>query len=531
MTSVQLTTNDSPVTPIVDAPIRPRREVLEALSGILVGLFVSVLSTTIISSSLPVIVSDLGGSQASFTWIVTATLLTSTISTPIWGKLADLVDRKRLIQIALIISVVSSAFAGMANGVGIHIAFRALQGIGAGGLMALGPVLIADIISPRERGKYMGYVGAVTGVAMVGGPVLGGFITEHFGWRWIFYLTLPFAIVAIITIQRTLRLPVSPRKRVRIDYVGAALISLGVATLLLWVTFAGSDFAWASWQSGVMVGGALIALIAAVMVELRSPEPLLPMHLFKNRTFVIAVIASAAIGVSLFGSSVFLSQYMQLARGYSTMIAGLASLPTVVGMFLASTISGNLISASGRYKRIMIAGSTILVLALASFGLVDEKTPLAAIFASLFFVGIGVGMLMQNLVLVTQNSIEISEIGAGSSAVAFFRTMGGAMGVAALGSVLAVRVKDELIAGLSAIGIPAGSMSGSSMPSLSELDPKLVPIVEHAYGVSVPEMFLIGAPVALIALIALFFLREVPLGRRSGIELREEQAAGQTVEA
>ncbi|SNS92308.1 drug resistance transporter, EmrB/QacA subfamily [Micrococcales bacterium KH10] len=509
---------------------RPRRQVLQAMSGILLGMFVSVLSTSIVSSSLPVIVADLNGSQSAFTWVVTATLLTSTITTPIWGKLADLLDRKKLIQIALIISVVAAALAGIAENIGTHIGFRALQGVGAGGLMALGPVLISDIISPRERGRYMGILGAVTGVAMVGGPVIGGLITDGIGWRWNFFLALPFAIAAIFTLQRTLRLPEPTGRSVRIDYWGISFISAGVAALLLWVTFAGNNFDWVSWQSAVLVGGGLVALVVAVLVELRVEEPLIPMHLFRNRTFIIAVIASAAIGVAMFGSSVFLSQYMQLARGYSPTAAGLASLPTVIGMFAASTISGNLISSTGRYKKIMIGGAAALIAGLVAVGTVNENTPLALLFVFLFVIGAGVGMLMQNLVLVTQNTLDIQDIGSGTSGVAFFRTMGGAMGVAMLGSVLANRVSAELTKGLELLGGAAGSSQLNSIPHLSELPEPVQHVVSHAYGVGVPEIFLVSAPIAVITLIAVCFLKEVPLGTRSGSELREEVELHRDVE-
>ena len=244
-------------------PKMTHREVLEALSGILLGMFVSILATSVVSSSLPRIISDLDGTQSAFTWVVTATLLTTTISTPIWGKLADLVDRKLLIQLALAISVISSALAGLSHGTGMLIGMRALQGIGAGGLTALGTVLIADIISPRERGRYMGLMGAVMGIGMVGGPLLGGVITDSAGWRWNFFLGLPFAVAAIIVLQRTLHLPARKSRKVKIDYAGATLLSIGIATLLLWITFAGTSFDWASWQTAAMVGGSLLALAAA----------------------------------------------------------------------------------------------------------------------------------------------------------------------------------------------------------------------------------------------------------------------------
>ncbi|MBU4213534.1 MAG: MFS transporter, partial [Actinobacteria bacterium] len=322
----------NPSVPATTQPSMSRREVLESLSGILLGMFVSVLATSVVSSSLPRIIADLGGSQSAFTWVVTATLLTTTVSTPIWGKLADLVDRKVLIQIALGISVLSAAAAGMSQGVAELIAARAVQGIGAGGLMSLSVVLIADIISPRERGKYMGLTGAVMAVATTGGPLLGGLLTDGPGWRWNFYVGLPFAVLAFVVLQRTLHLPPVRRRRPRLDYAGALLISVGITLLLLWVTFAGSSYAWVSWRSGLLVIGSLGLLAGAVAVESRAAEPLIPLHLFTNRTFVLAVIGSASVGISMFGTSVFLAQYMQLARGRTPTESGLMTIPMMAGL-------------------------------------------------------------------------------------------------------------------------------------------------------------------------------------------------------
>lgn len=302
------------------------RQVLEALSGILLGMFVSILATSVVSSSLPRIIADLEGDQSAFTWVVTATLLTTTISTPIWGKLADIINRKTLIQIALVITVVSAAVAGFAPNTGILIAGRAFQGIGAGGLTSLATILVADIISPRQRGKYMGLMGAIMALAMVGGPLLGGLLTDTVGWRWNFFVGIPFAIAAIIVLQRTLRLPTFPRARVALDYWGALLLSAGIATLLLWVTFAGKNFDWVSWQTAVMVGGSLVVLAIAVLVESRVAAPIIPLTLFRNRTLVLTVVASVGVGVALFGTAVFLSQYMQVARGKSATMSGVLTI-------------------------------------------------------------------------------------------------------------------------------------------------------------------------------------------------------------
>ena len=506
------------------------REVLEALSGILLGMFVSILATSVVSTSLPRIITDLGGSQSAFTWVVTATLLTTTVSTPIWGKLADLVDRKLLVQIALVVSVVSSALAGFSHTTEMLIGMRALQGIGAGGLTALGTVLIADIISPRERGRYMGLMGAVMAVGMVGGPLLGGVITDAAGWRWNFFVGLPFAIAAIVVLQRTLHLPAAARRRVRIDWAGAVLLSASVATLLLWVTFAGQSFDWLSWQTAAMVGGSLLGVVGVILVEQRAAEPIIPLHLFRNRTVVLTVLASVAVGIALFGTQVFLSQYMQLARGKTPTQSGLLTIPMVLGVFLSSTLSGRRITRTGRYKAIMVAGAVLLTGGLGLMGTIDETTSFVLVGGYMLVVGVGVGMLMQNLVLATQNTLPITEMGAGTATVAFFRTLGGAIGVSALGALLSNRVQHLMVDGLSGIGIdPAamGSSGTSTLPDLATLPGPVRQVVEHAFGVGVSELFLVGAPIALLALVAVLALREVPLGHASGVEQRLAAQAAQ----
>ena len=518
--------------PGTTAPAMTRREVLEALSGILLGMFVSMLATSVVSSSLPRIITDLGGTQSAFTWVVTATLLTTTISTPIWGKLADLVSRKLLVQLALVVTVVSSALAGLAHNTEMLIGMRALQGIGAGGMTALGTVLIADIISPRERGRYMGLMGAIMGISMVGGPLLGGVITDSsLTWRANFFVGLPFAIFAIVVLQRTLHLPTVARRVVRIDYWGATLISVGIALLLLWITFAGSSFDWASWQTAAMVGGAVVTLAAALWVESRAAEPIIPLHLFRNRTLVLSVIASIAVGIAMFGTSVFLSQYMQLARGKTPTESGLMTIPMIAGVLVSSTVSGQIISKTGRYKAFMISGAAVLTAGIGLMGTIHYDTSFVLVSAYMVILGAGVGMLMQNLVLAVQNTLHVSEVGSGTSTVAFFRTLGGAIGVSVLGAVLSNRSTDYIVTGLSKLGIDPGAMGGDgTLPDLSTLPGPVRTVVEQSFGDAIADLFLFAAPVALISLVAVLFLKEVPLGRRSGVEqLLDEQATDEQV--
>jgi EmrB/QacA subfamily drug resistance transporter len=523
---------ESPTVDSGPAPAMSHRQVMEALSGILLGMFVSILATSVVSSSLPKIVSDLNGSQSSYTWVVTATLLTTTITTPIWGKLADLVNRKLLIQIALIISVLSSAAAGFSQSVGFLIGMRAIQGIGAGGLTALATVLLADILSPRERGRYMGLMGGIMGIGMVGGPLLGGVITDSLSWHWNFFVGLPFAVAAIIVLQRTLHLPQLARKVVKIDYWGAALISVGIASLLLWVTFAGDKFDWLSWQTAVMVIGALVVLAIAVLVENRVADPIIPMHLFKNRTVVLSVIASVAVGVAMFGTSVFLSQYMQVARGKTPTQSGLLTIPMILGLFLSSTIAGRFITKYGRYKGFMIAGGALLTGGLALMGTIRYDTSFVLVGLFMFVMGAGVGMLMQNLVLAVQNILDVSETGSGTATVAFFRTLGGAIGVSALGAVLGNRITGYITDGLVSAGIDPAALGGgtTSVPDVSTLPEPVRTIVESSYGHGIADLFLYAVPLGVIALVAVLFLKEVPLGRRSGVEqLLDQEQTGEAV--
>jgi EmrB/QacA subfamily drug resistance transporter len=500
------------------------REVLEALSGLLLGLLVTILSSTVVTTSLPRIIADLGGGQSAFTWVVTSTLLALTASTPIWGKLADLVDRKLLVQVALVVFVVGSALAGLSRSSGELIAFRVLQGLGAGGLTALSQVIMADLVSPRERGRYAGYLGAVMAVGMVGGPLLGGVITDSaLGWRWTFYVGVPFAVLALVVLQRTLHLP--PRRReVSVDYLGAALIAAGVSTLLIWLSLAGHEFAWGSPWTAVLVPAALLLLVLAVWAESRAREPILPLHLFTDRTLVLSVVASTAVGVAMFGTSVFLSQYMQLSRGMSPTASGLLTLPMVVGLLVASIGIGQVVSRTGRYKRWMVLGTVLLTGGLALMGTVRYDTSFVALGLFMALLGLGVGMLMQNLVLVVQNTVRLQDMGAASAAVAFFRSLGGAVGVAALGALLAARVTSLVTEGLAERRIPAGG-TGGQIPDLATLPVPVRTVVESAYGEGVADIFLAAAPLGLVALVAVLLLREVPLGTRSGIELARQDSA------
>ncbi|MFC8449063.1 MFS transporter [Kitasatospora sp. NPDC057223] len=492
------------------------RQIMEALSGLLLGLFVAILSSTVVSNALPRIVSDLHGSQSTYTWVVTATLLATTVSTPIWGKLADLTSKKRLIQLSLVVYILGSALAGLSQNSGMLIACRVVQGLGAGGLTALAQVILATMIPPRERGKYNGYLGAVMAVGTIGGPLLGGVIvdTSWLGWRWCFYVGVPFAVLALVVLQRTLKLPVV-RRQVKVDYPGAVLVSAAVSLLLVWVSLAGDSFAWGSWQTAVMVLGALALAGLFVLVELRTDEPIIPMHLFRNRTVALSVVASLAVGTAMFGATVFLSQYFQISRGKSPTMSGVMSLPMIIGLVLSSTVVGRLITASGRWKRYLVIGGVLLTVGFSLMSTVRVDTSLVLLGSYMLLVGCGLGMTMQNLVLAVQNTVPMRELGSASSVVAFFRTLGGTIGVSALGAVLAAHVKTYTAEGLAGLGVASAGGDGS-LPDVRTLPAPIAHVIEGAYGHATGGVFLIAAPVALIALIAMVFIKETPL--RTGQE-------------
>ncbi|MFL6096281.1 MAG: MDR family MFS transporter [Blastococcus sp.] len=516
------------VAPVEQQGQMTHREILEALSGMLLAMFVAFLSSTVVSNALPTIITDLRGTQGQYTWVVTATLLASTASTPIWGKLSDLFSKKLLIQLSIVIFIAGSMLAGSSQTVETLIAWRVLQGLGLGGLTALVQIAMAAMISPRERGRYSGLLGGVMAVATVVGPLLGGLLvdTSWLGWRWCFYVGVPFAAVALVLLQRTLHLPVIKRQ-VHIDYLGAAFLTAGVSALLIWVTLAGGTFAWASVESALFVGGGVLAIVAFLIAEMRAKEPIVPLRLFRDRTTTLAIIASVAVGVAMFGASVFLGQYLQISRGYSPTAAGLLTIPMVAGLLLSSTVSGILITRTGRWKAFLVVGAILLALGFGLLSTIDHLTNMVLFGGFLFVVGVGIGMTMQNLVLAVQNTVAASDLGAASSAVAFFRSLGGTIGVSVLGAVLSSHVGDLIRQGLA--GIPGAAQAASSgsvgLADFNQAPPAIRTLIRVSYGDATGRIFLISAVMAAVALVAIVFIREVALGTQSGEQrLREEMA-------
>jgi EmrB/QacA subfamily drug resistance transporter len=525
-----MTTTVAPRRVDTDAPMS-HRQILESMTGLLAALFTAMLSSTIVSVALPTIIGDLHGTQRQYTWVITAALLATTVSTPIWGKLADLFDKKLLVQIAIGIFVAGSVAAGFSHTVPFLLSMRVVQGLGMGGLTALVQAIMGSIIAPRERGRYAGYMGAVMAVSTVSGPLLGGLIVDTaLGWRWTFFVCVPLAIIALFVIQATLRVP-SIRRNPKIDYLGAILLALTASLPMIWVTFAGNDFGWWSWQTAAFLGATALLLVATVAWELKTPEPLVPLRLLANRTAVLVIVASVAVGIGMFGGTTFLGQYFQLARGYTPTHAGLLTIPLMTAMLLSSTICGQIVSRTGKWKRFLVAGGILLTAGLGLLGTIDHETPIWHLGIFMAMMGLGLGAMMQNLVLAVQNTVDVRDIGATSASVAFFRSLGGAIGVSVLGAVLADQVQTKIMAGIAALGAAA---SGTQLPAdldLSALPAPILAIVRAAYGDATGHLFLIGAVFALIALIAVIFVKEVPLRQTVSMTSAEKSAPAVGAEA
>ncbi len=487
------------------------REVLEAMSGLLLAMFVAMVSSTVVTNALPRIVTDLEGTQTGYTWVVVATLLTMTATTPIWGKLADLYSKKLLVQSALVVFTAGSLLAAAAPSMEVLIGARAIQGLGVGGLTALVQVVIASLVSPRERGRYSGYIGAVFALATVSGPLIGGVIVDSpLGWRGCFFVPIPIAALALVVLQRRLHLPVTTRP-VTIDWWGAVLVVGGVSLLLAWVSLAGTLFGWVSAPSALLVLAGVLVVVAAVRVEARAVDPVVPLRLFRDRTTVLATVASAMIGVAMFGSTVYLSQYFQLARGMSPTEAGLMSVAMVGGLLVSSIVSGRVITRTGSWKRYLVGGAALTTVGFALLATIDATTSLWVVGGFMALVGLGIGATMQNLVLAVQNNTAQSDLGAASATVAFFRSMGGAAGVSALGALLSHQVAESMSAGLARLGIAPGAALGSTIPDPATLPAPVRALYEQAFGDATGHLFLVAAPFALVALLCILAIEEVPL--------------------
>ncbi|MGW7540295.1 MFS transporter [Streptomyces sp. NPDC054770] len=514
------------------------RQIMEAISGLLLGMFVAILSSTIVTNALPHIISDLGGGQSAYTWVVSASLLAMTATTPLWGKLSDLYSKKALVQIALVIYVLGSAAAGLSQNSGMLIACRVVQGIGVGGLSALAQIVMAAMISPRERGRYSGYLGATFAVATVGGPLLGGVITDTswLGWRWCFYVGVPFAVIALIVLQKTLHLP-TVKRDVKVDWAGAFFVAAAVSVLLLWVTFAGDKYDWISWQTYAMVGGSIVLALIFLLVESKAKEPIIPLRLFRNRTITLASLASLFVGVAMFTGTVFFSQYFQLARDKSPTMSGVMTIPMIGGLFISSTVSGQFITRTGRWKAWLVSGGVLVTAGLGLLGTIRYDTAYWKMSIFMALLGLGIGMMMQNLVLCTQNQVAPSDLGSASSTVTFFRSLGGAVGVSALGAVMANRITHYITDGIASLSpkyqaaLAGSSSSTDSIPDLGKYPKPIRTLVESAYGHAIADVFMIAGGLAALAFLISLFIKEVPLKTKGGLAQAAEAENAGSVES
>src|SRR6476661_5463754 len=501
--------------PETEPPRLSRAQMNVIFVTILLGMLLSALDQTIVSTALPTIVGDLGGA-GHMAWVVTAYMLAETISTVLAGKFGDLFGRKRIFQISVAIFIVGSFFCGLANDMTTLIIFRAVQGVGGGGLAVTATALIGEVIPLRDRGKYQGALGAVFGVTTVLGPLLGGLFTDHLSWRWAFYVNVPIAILVIGLAARTIpgvRAGRGPRPR--IDYLGVLFVGLGASGLILATSWGGTQYPWGSATIIGLFGASLISLAIFVFVELRAAEPILPMRLFRGRVFSLASILSFIVGFAMMGSITFMPTFLQFVSGATATSSGIRMLPMVIGLLLTAIASGNYVGKTGKYRMFPIAGAAITAVGVYLMSLLDQDTPIWLESIYFFILGAGIGLIMQILTLIVQNTAEYRDLGTATSGVTFFRTLGGSFGAAVLGSIYSNQLETSL---------PAAVASTPGFPPKAATNPETLwslpvdlrtPIVE-VYGTALHNVFLYAVPVALLALVVAFFLPQVTLRGTEG---------------
>jgi EmrB/QacA subfamily drug resistance transporter len=476
-------------------------------------LLLASLDQTIVSTALPTIVGELGGVQ-HLSWVVTSYLLASTVSGPVYGKLGDLYGRKIVLQSAIVIFLVGSVLCGIAQNMGELIAFRALQGLGAGGLIVTTMAVVGDIFPPRDRGRYQGFFGAVFGVSTVVGPLLGGFFVDHLSWRWIFYVNVPVGVAALAAIAVAFHPHTSHRKHA-IDYAGAVLLAGGLSGIVLFTSLGGTTYEWAAPQMVAMLGLGVVLLVAFALVERKAAEPILPLSLFRNRTFATTSAIGFIVGLALFGSVTFLPLYLQIVKGQSPTLSGLQLTPMMAGLLVTSIVSGNLISRFGRYRPFPIIGTAFMTVALALLATLEVHTPTWRISSYMVVLGLGLGMVMQVLVLAVQNAVAYEQLGVATSGSTLFRQVGGSIGVALFGAVFANQLQSEL-----AVRLPVGATVPSAVsPSLIDRLPPSVhePYIE-AFAAALTPVFVVAAAAGAIAFALTWLIREIPLRKTSRSE-------------
>ena len=520
------------------------RQIMTVMVGLMTGLLLAALDQSIVSTALKTITVDLGGLN-HYTWVVTAYLLTSTASTPLYGKISDLYGRRQVFQFAIVTFLIGSFASGAAHNMTQLIAFRALQGLGAGGLMSLTFVIIGDVVSPRERGRYQGYFGAVWGLATVAGPLLGGFFSDHAkvlgvtGWRWIFYINLPLGIIALIITSAVLHIPKIHREH-KVDYFGAFLLVVAVSALLLGISVYAPEDGWLKAKTLLWISAGILLFIVFILNQARASEPILPLRLFKNHTFNITSLLAFLVGAAMFGAIVMLPLYYQLVKHNSATLSGLKLLPLMFGIISASISSGKWITKHGKYKFFPVVGMVFMTVSLISLVSLGETTQFWKISIYEFLLGAGLGFCLQNLVIALQNSLDIRDMGVGTSLNTFWRSIGGTLGVAIFGSIYASKLTTYMTTGITNLATknPA-ALQGATPQALAQLKnnpavmakftPQLQATVIHSYVEAFHIVFLAAAPVTAIGFLVAIALKSTPL--KSGAEHAQamKEAAGEAL--
>ncbi|MFG2761466.1 MDR family MFS transporter [Streptomyces wuyuanensis] len=477
--------------------------------ALMIAMLLAMLDNMIIGTAMPTIVGELGG-LAHLSWVVTAYTLATAASTPIWGKLGDMYGRKGVFLTSIVVFLIGSALSGMAQDMGQLIGFRAVQGLGAGGLMVGVMAIIGDLIPPRERGKYQGMMAGVMALAMIGGPLVGGTITDHWGWRWSFYINLPLGAVALAMLGVVLHLPKRDRTaKVRVDYLGAALLTVGITAIVLVTTWGGTEYAWDSAVIMELIAIGVAALVGFLFVETRVAEPIMPLHIFRSRNFTLMSVIGFLTGFVMFGAVLFLPLFQQSVQGASATNSGLLLLPMLLSMMVVSLIAGRVTTSSGKYKIFPIVGGGLMVAGLFLLAQMDTGTSRLTSGLYMAVLGAGMGFLMQITMLVAQNSVEMKDMGVASSATTLFRTLGSSFGVAIMGALFTSRVQDEMSA---RGGSPATQQSAQlDAASLAKLPDQVREAYQFAVASGTHSAFLLGSAIAVIGFLAAFLVKEVPL--------------------
>jgi len=490
-----------------------RRRVAWVMAALLLGMLLAALDQTVVSTALPTIVGDLGGAS-HIAWIVTAYLLFATVSTPLWGKLGDLYGRKMFFQASIVIFLVGSALSGLSRSLEMLIVCRAFQGLGAGGLMVGAQAIVGDIVSPRERGRYQGLFGGVFAVATVVGPLLGGVLTQDVSWRWVFYVNLPVGAIALVVTAVALpsRLPGA---RHIVDYAGTIVLTLAATALVLVASLGGTTYPWASFPI-VVLGVAGVGLLALwALVERRAAEPVLPLHLFANKVFAAASAVGFVVGFALFGAVTFLPVFLQVAKGADPTFSGLELLPLMGGLLVTSVLSGLLISRFGRYKVFPIAGAAIMTIGMFLLSTVHAGTSEGVMYLDMAVLGLGLGGVMQVLVIAVQNAVPYKELGVATAGATFFRSIGGSFGTAVFGAIFANLLVGRLRTAFHGLSVPRGLGASVSPAALAHMPPRVHAAVTAAYSSTIDTVFLVAVPIAAIAFLLTWLLPEIRLGSRS----------------